>query len=64
MKLNIVQVLLSIAINNDWPLHQLDIKNAFLNGDLNEEVYMDIPPGFKDAEKIIKCAGQRNLYMA
>ena len=55
-KLNIVQVLLSIAVNNDWPLHQLDVKNAFQNSDLNEEVYMDIPPGFKDAQKRIKCA--------
>nr|CAN78328.1 hypothetical protein VITISV_034971 [Vitis vinifera] len=50
-KLNTVQVLHSIAVNNDWPLYQLDVKNAFLNGGLNEEVYMDIPPGFKDAEK-------------
>ena len=50
-KLNIVQVLLSIAVNNDWPLHQLDVKNAFQNSDLNEEVYLDIPPRFKDAKK-------------
>ena len=46
-KLSIVQVLLSIAVNNDWPLFQLDVKNAFLNRDLVEEVYMDIPPGFE-----------------
>ena len=46
-KLSIVQVLLSIAVNNDWPLFQLDVKNAFLNRDLVEEVYMDIPSGFK-----------------
>ena len=46
-KLNTICVLLSIAANQDWPLFQLDVKNAFLNSDLNEEVYMDIPPGFK-----------------
>lgn len=41
-KLNTVRVLLSLAANLDWPLHQFDVKNAFLHGDL-EEVYMDIP---------------------
>ena len=50
-KLNTIRVLLSIAVNNDWPLHQLDVKNAFLDGDLNKEVCMDIPPGFKDDKK-------------
>lgn len=46
-KLNTVLVLLSLAANLDWKLHQLDIKNAFLNGDLEEEVYMSIPLGLK-----------------
>ena len=43
-KLNIVRVLLSMAVNLNWPLQQLNIKNAFLNGDLEEEVYVDSPP--------------------
>ena len=46
-KLNIVNVLVSMAVNLDWPLQQLDVNNAFLNGDLEEEVYMDSPPGFE-----------------
>jgi hypothetical protein len=33
-KLNSVRVLLSLAANRDWPLRQLDVKNAYLNGDL------------------------------
>lgn len=36
---NIIRILLSLATNLDWPLHQLDIKNPFFNGDLEEEVY-------------------------
>ncbi|KAL0539558.1 hypothetical protein IC582_023774 [Cucumis melo] len=46
-KLNTVKFLLSIAVNKDWLLYQRDVKNAFLNGDLVEEVYMSPPPGFE-----------------
>jgi hypothetical protein len=45
-KLNTIRVLLSLVANLDWPLLQLDVKNVFLHGDLEEKVYMDIPPGF------------------
>ena len=47
-KLNSIRIPLSLAINSDWPLYQLDIKNAFLNRELVEEVYMELPPGFFD----------------
>lgn len=43
--LNTVMVILSIAANFQWPLYQLDIKNAFLHGDL-QEVYMKVYLGF------------------
>ena len=61
-KLNTVRILLSLAANLDWPLHQLDIKNAFLNGDLDEEVYMTIPPGFEKSNKGQVCKLMKSLY--
>ncbi|PRQ23655.1 putative laccase transcription factor interactor and regulator CCHC(Zn) family [Rosa chinensis] len=45
-KINTIRVLLSLAANLDWPLQQFDVKNAFLHADLNEEVYLDLPPGY------------------
>ena len=53
-KMSIVRTLISCAANFDWPLYQLDIKNAFLHGDLKEEVYMEIPPGFTKLEAVRK----------
>ncbi|KAL9434213.1 hypothetical protein AB3S75_015674 [Citrus x aurantiifolia] len=61
-KLNTVRVLLSIAANLDWPLNQLDVKNAFLNGDLEEEVYMEPPPGFNEKFGSKVCKLKRSLY--
>ncbi|KAL0546639.1 hypothetical protein IC582_016551 [Cucumis melo] len=60
-KLNTVKVLLSVAVNRDWPLYQLDVKNAFLNGDLVEEVYMS-PPPFEAQFGQQVCKLQKSLY--
>ena len=46
VRLNSVRVLLSLAVNQAWSLHQLDISNAFLYGDLEEYVFMEQPLGY------------------
>ncbi|GKF60609.1 ribonuclease H-like domain-containing protein [Tanacetum coccineum] len=49
---------LSLVVSRKWPIHQLDVKNVFLNGDLSETVYMHQPPGFVDSRL---CHMGRNL---
>lgn len=43
-----IRVVLALAVHFDWPLHQLDITNAFLHGILREDIYMVRPQGFVD----------------
>ncbi|KAG7588692.1 Integrase catalytic core [Arabidopsis suecica] len=47
-KQHTVKVVLSLAVNLDWELWQMDVKNAFLQGELEEEVYMTPPPGLEN----------------
>ena len=45
-KINIIRTIIIIAASKGWKLYQLDVKNAFLNGELEEEIYMEQPYGY------------------
>ena len=61
-KLNTVQLLIALATSMDWVLLQFDVKNAFLHGDLCEEVYMQLPPGYYQEERGMVCKLKKALY--
>jgi len=45
-KMTIVCLFFAMIVIRHWSLHQLDIKNVFLHGDLEEEINMEQPPSF------------------
>ncbi|PKU80138.1 Retrovirus-related Pol polyprotein from transposon TNT 1-94 [Dendrobium catenatum] len=62
-KISTVRVLLIVALHHHWPLHQLDVSNAFLHGNLTHQVFMKQPPGFKDnINPTYVCCLKKALY--
>lgn len=61
-KMTTVRMFLAVAVAKKWEVHQMDVHNAFLHGDLEEEVYMKIPPGFAKDKSNIVCRMKKSLY--
>jgi len=58
-----VRTVLSLALSHTWPVHQLDVKNAFLHGTLSETVYCSQPAGFVDSSRPdMVCRLNKSLY--
>ncbi|WVZ03717.1 hypothetical protein V8G54_024523 [Vigna mungo] len=61
-KMTTVRTILALAASKSWPLHQMDVKNAFLHGDLKEEVYITLPGGMSTLSPNTVCKLKRSLY--
>jgi hypothetical protein len=62
-KMNTVRILLSLAANYGWDLQQFDVKNAFLHGELEEEIYIEVSPGYgNNLTAYTVCKLKKALY--
>lgn len=61
-KIVTIRCLLSLAAANNWSLTQMDVANAFIQGDLDEEIFMHLPLGYhiQDSQKV--CRLRKSLY--
>ena len=62
-KITPIQMLIAITALHNIKIHQMDVKTTFLNGELNEEIYMEQPEGSLSLVKKRKCVGLLNLFM-
>jgi hypothetical protein len=56
-----IRLVLAIAATKGWEVHQMDVKNSFLHGDLSEEIYMEQPQGFMQDSSLV-CRLKKSLY--
>ena len=56
-----IRLALAITASKQWEVHHMDVKCAFLNGDLTEEIYMQQPQGFSTNPSLV-CRLKKSLY--
>jgi len=62
-KMTTVRTIIAMATTKGWSLHQMDVKNVFLHGDLQGKVYMEQPPGYVDQTHTnLVCRLKKTLY--
>ena len=57
-----IRLVLTIALSSSWPIHQIDINNACLHGDLDFPVYMHQPLGFSSTNSSLVCCLNKAIY--
>lgn len=66
VKLASVKLVLGLACSYGWTLTQMDVTNAFLHGDLDEEIFMSLPQGYTPANGFLPpnpvCRLHKSLY--
>jgi len=62
VKMTTVRTLLRLVAANQWEVFQMDVNNAFLHDDLEEEVYMQLPPGFRHSHPNKVARLRKSLY--
>jgi hypothetical protein len=61
-KMNSIRLILSLAVSHKWEVHQMIVKSTFLHEDLQEEIYMEQPPGYVQNDSSLVCRLKKSLY--
>jgi hypothetical protein len=61
-KMNSIRLVLALAGSHKWEVHQMDVKSAFLHGDLQKEIYMEQPPGYVQNDSSLVFRLKKSLY--